>query len=70
MIKRPAVYYYYAYKSDDGVVLSLPNIPTSQSVEQLKKLYDMYKDNLSGNLKSKQHIIIKSTTSYEQIKEL
>jgi hypothetical protein len=69
MIKRPAVYYYYAYKSDDGVVLSLPNIPTSQSVEQLKKLYDMYKDNLSGNLKSKQHIIIEVTTTYKEIKQ-
>ena len=63
MIKRPAVYYYYAYKSEDGTALSLPNIPTSQSVEQLKKLYNMYKDNLSGNLKSKQHIIIEVTKS-------
>ena len=69
MIKRPAVYYYYAYKSEGGTALSLPNIPTSQSVEQLKKLYNMYKDNLSGNLKSKQHIIIEVTTTYKEIKE-
>jgi hypothetical protein len=69
MIKRPAVYYYYAYKSDDGAVLSLPNIPTSQSVEQLKKLYNMYKDNLSDNLKSKKHIIIEVTTTYKEIKQ-
>jgi hypothetical protein len=69
MIKRPAVYYYYDYKSEDGTVLSLPNIPTSQSVEQLKKLYNMYKDNLSGNLKSKQHIIIEVTTTYKEIKQ-
>ena len=69
MIKRPAVYYYYAYKSEDGTALSLPNIPTSQSVEQLKKLYNMYKDNLNGNLKSKQHIIIEVTTTYKEIKQ-
>jgi len=69
MIKRSAVYYYYAYKSEDGNALSLPNIQTSQSVEQLKKLYNMYKDNLSGNLKSKQHIIIEVTTTYKEIKQ-
>jgi hypothetical protein len=69
MIKRPAVYYYYAYKSEDGTALSLPNIPTSQSVEQLKKLYNMYKDNLNGNLKSKQHIIIEVTTTYKEIEQ-
>jgi hypothetical protein len=35
----------------------------------LKKLYNMYKDNLSGNLKSKQHIIIEVTTTYKEIKQ-
>jgi hypothetical protein len=29
----------------------------------------MYKDNLSGNLKSKQHIIIEVTTTYKEIKQ-
>jgi len=41
----------------------------SQSVEQLKKLYNMYKDNLSDNLKSKKHIIIEVTTTYKEIKQ-
>jgi hypothetical protein len=67
MIKPTKVYYYYAYQSDDGMVLSLPSIPTSQDINQLKRLYEMYKEQIKGNLKSKKHIIIKVTTAYEEV---
>ena len=67
MIKPTKVYYYYAYKADDGMVLSLPSIPTSQDINQLKRLYGMYKDRIKENLKSKKHIIIKVTTTYEEV---
>jgi hypothetical protein len=67
MIKSPAVYYYYAYKSDDGVLFSLPTIPTARSVEQLKKMYEMYKNNLTPHLKNKKHLIVEVTTTYKQI---
>ncbi len=70
MIKPTRTHYYYGYTADDGLVLSLPVIPVASSVEQLKHFYEMYKDQLSENLRKKQHHIIKVTTSYEEIKEL
>ena len=70
MIKPTKSFYYYAYKSDDGLILILPMIPTSTDLNQLKRLYEMYKNEIKGSLRDKEHIIIKSTTSYEEIKEL
>jgi len=70
MIKPTKSFYYYAYKSDDGLVFSLPTIPTATDLDQLKRLYEMYKNEIKGSLRNKQHIIIKTTTTYEEIKEL
>jgi hypothetical protein len=70
MIKSTQSHYYYAYKTDDGLVLTLPTIPVSRDLDQLKKFYEMYKNEIKGSMRDKEHIIIKSTTSYEEIKEL
>ena len=69
MIKPTKSFYYYAYKSDDGLILILPMIPTATDLNQLKRHYEMYKSEIKGSLRDKEHIIIKSTTSYEEIKE-
>lgn len=70
MIKPTQSYYYYAYKTDDGLVLTLPTIPTATDLNQLKRHYEMYKNEIKGSLRDKEHIIVKATTSYEEIKEL
>ena len=70
MIKPTQSYYYYAYKTDDGLVLTLPTIPTATDLNQLKRRYEMYKNEIKGSLRDKEHIIVKATTSYEEIKEL
>lgn len=70
MIKPTKSFYYYAYKSDDGLILTLPMIPTSSDLNQLKRFYEMYKNEIKGSLRDKEHIIVKATTSYEEIKEL